>query len=163
MAKKTNKTEKVVAPSTPSQIYIPSGVTLIDLACTDTAKGFCSAGHTVNIIGDRNSGKSILCLASMAETYHRHKDLFKYDYYDYERAVSFNVAKLFGNKFAEKLNHIEPDNDEGWAIENLRVKILESLKKGPRYIVIDALRENYFNTGFAGLVGDLSHLATDGI
>ncbi len=139
MAKKTNKTEKVVASSTPAQIYIPSGVTLIDLACTDTVKGFCSAGHTVNIIGDRNSGKSILCLASMAETYHRHKDLFKYDYYDYERAVSFNVAKLFGNKFAKKLNHIEPDNDEGWAIENLRVKILESLKKGPRYIVIDSI------------------------
>ena len=29
--------------------------------------------------------------------------------------------------------------------------------------VIDALRDNYYNTGFAGLVGDLSHIATEGI
>lgn len=36
-------------------------------------------------------------------------------------------------------------------------------KRAKSRIVIDALRENYFNTGFAGLVGDLSHLATDGI
>lgn len=30
-------------------------------------------------------------------------------------------------------------------------------------MVIDALRDNYYNTGFAGLVGDLAHLATEGI
>lgn len=29
--------------------------------------------------------------------------------------------------------------------------------------VIDALRDNYYNTGFAGLIGDLSHIATNGI
>jgi len=28
---------------------------------------------------------------------------------------------------------------------------------------IDALRDNYYNTGFAGLIGDLSHIATNGI
>ena len=28
---------------------------------------------------------------------------------------------------------------------------------------IDALRDNYYNTGFAGLVGDLAHIATNGI
>ena len=76
------------------QIYIPSGVTLVDLASSDTTHGFCTAGHTVNIIGDRNSGKSMMCMASMAETYHRHGDIFEYDYYDYERAVSFDVPRL---------------------------------------------------------------------
>lgn len=36
-------------------------------------------------------------------------------------------------------------------------------KRGYAQAVIDALRDNYFNTGFPGLVGDLSHLVREGI
>ncbi|OQA09460.1 MAG: DNA polymerase III subunits gamma and tau [bacterium ADurb.Bin374] len=36
-------------------------------------------------------------------------------------------------------------------------------KRAASLAVIDALRDNYYNTGFAGLVGDLAHLAQGGI
>lgn len=36
-------------------------------------------------------------------------------------------------------------------------------KRGFSQTCIDALRDNYYNTGFAGLVGDLSHLVKEGI
>ena len=36
-------------------------------------------------------------------------------------------------------------------------------KRGFSQACIDALRDNYYNTGFAGLVGDLSHLVKEGI
>ena len=36
-------------------------------------------------------------------------------------------------------------------------------KRGFSRQVIDALRDNYYNTGFAGLVGDLAHIAEDGV
>ena len=36
-------------------------------------------------------------------------------------------------------------------------------KRGFSRQVIDALRDNYYNTGFAGLVGDLAHIAENGI
>ena len=120
------------------QIAIPSGVTIVDLACTDTLDGFCPVGHTVNIIGDRNSGKSILCMASMAETFHRHGDHFAYDYYDYECAVSFDVKGLFGAKFENSLNLYTPDNSPEWSIEGLQYKIIQDVESGPRYIVIDS-------------------------
>jgi len=77
-------------------------------------------------------------MASMAETYHRHGDIFEYDYYDYERAVSFDVPRLFGKKFNEKLNLCEPDNSAEWCIENIRTKILNDLLKHRRYIIIDS-------------------------
>ena len=130
--------EKKEEDADEEQIYIPSGVTLVDLASSDTTLGFCTAGHTVNIIGDRNSGKSMMCMASMAETYHRHGDIFEYDYYDYERAISFDVPRLFGKKFNEKLNLCEPDNSAEWCIENIRTKILNDLLKHRRYIIIDS-------------------------
>lgn len=141
MAKK-----KIVAASTletlvkPEGMLVPSGVTLLDLACTDSPDGFCSAGHGVNIIGDRDVGKTILAVASQAETYRRHGDKFVYDFYDAENAYSFKTAELFGSKFAGALNVYPVKQDVEWCTEALAHKISDSLNDGkPHFIVIDSM------------------------
>lgn len=123
----------------PVRRMIPSGVTLLDLACTDTTEGMCPTGHASNVIGDRNSGKSFLCMGSMAETFRRYGDAFRYFYFDYEHAVSFNVAKLFGRRFADAVVIIEPDDGIAWCTENLAVRMLMEMRKGPCFFVIDCM------------------------
>ena len=138
--------KKVVAASTlvtkiaPPGMLIPSGVTLLDLACTDTLDGFCTAGHGVNIIGDRDVGKTALALASQAETCRRHGEKFSYDFYDAENAFSFDVPRLWGKKFASALNVIPIRQEPEWSIEGIAHKIVESLADGTRrHIVIDSM------------------------
>ena len=122
-------------------VMIPSGCTILDLCCTDTVDGFCPAGHCVNIIGDRNSGKTLLAVASMAETYRRYGDSFRYIFFDLENAYSFDTPKLFGNKFAEALCVIPVPPSEEWATEHLAKKMCELIDKDKRpcYIVIDSM------------------------
>lgn len=149
MAKKKSVPTRVTIADT--GLPIPSGVTLLDLACTDSTDGFCTAGHSVNIIGDRNSGKTALSIASMAETFRVHGDHFGYDFYDVENAYSFDTAGLFGEKFANALNVIPVPPDLEWATEALTQKILVSMDEGPRFIVIDSIdglrpRKEFDNT-----------------
>lgn len=149
--KKTTGTIQVQVADGMSGLAIPSGVTLLDLACTDTLDGFCTAGHSVNIIGDRNSGKTALAIASMAETFKRHGNQFGYDFYDVENAFSFDTAALFGDKFAKALNVIPVPLEEDWCTEALAQKMIDSMEKGPRFIVIDSMdamrpRKEFDNT-----------------
>jgi len=119
---------------------MPSGVTLLDLACSDSLDVFCTAGHGVNFIGDRDAGKTAVALASQGETFHRFGDEFGYDLYDAENAFNFDVAGLWGAGFAKALNVITVPENRAYAIEPLGLKIIDSLKSGkPRFIVIDSM------------------------
>lgn len=100
-------------------VMIPSGCTLLDLACTDTTAGFCSAGHCVNSIGERNAGKTLQAVASMAETYRRYGDLFAYKLLDAENAFAFKVGELFGRKFASALEVIPVPYEPEWCTQNV--------------------------------------------
>lgn len=142
MAKRTKK----VAPEGVAEIevakpalLIPSGVTLLDLACTDTTDGFCRAGQGVNSIGDRNAGKTMQAVASMAETYKRYGDHFDYKFIDAENAYCFNTAALFGKKFAEKLEIIPVPYDIEWCTQNLALKMLGWMAKKPQFFIIDSM------------------------
>lgn len=142
MAKRTKK----VAPEGVAEIevakpalLIPSGVTLLDLACTDTTDGFCRAGQGVNSIGDRNAGKTMQAVASMAETYKRYGDHFDYKFIDAENAYCFNTAALFGKKFAEKLEIIPVPYDIEWCTQNLALKMLGWMEKKPQFFIIDSM------------------------
>ena len=142
MASKKNgesKEEVPVVNFVSDSVPVPSGVSLIDLACTDSLEGFCNTGHGVNIIGDRNSGKTILALASMAETYRRYGDKFDYDFYDAENAFSFDTPRLFGKEFAQKLNVIPVPTDISWCTEALTLKMMDDMEKKRRFIVIDSI------------------------
>lgn len=121
------------------QILIPSGATLLDLACTDSLDGFCRAGQGVNSIGDRNAGKTMQAVASMAETYRRYGDHFDYKFIDAENAYNFNTAALFGKKFAEKLEVIPVPYDKEWCTQKLALKMLDWMEKKPQFYVIDSM------------------------
>lgn len=140
-SKKRAKTVKSVLEigNAAKKLMIPSGVTLLDLACTDGTDGFCEVGHAVNSIGDRNAGKTFQALASMAETFRRHGDLFDYDLYDAENAYTINTASLFGGEFAKRLNVIPVPLDIGWCTEAVAQKMVADMEKKPRFIVIDSM------------------------
>lgn len=140
MAKRKKKEDVVdVEPISHSNIYIASGSTLFDLACTDRLDGFCKAGHIVNIIGDRNSGKTALSLASMAETEHRLPNHFKHKFIDYETTMSFDVPTLYGSKFNKALDVVVPDNTIDWCIEESATKVVDWCKEGPCFFVLDSV------------------------
>ena len=141
MAKKTKAAPEAVMAiePAPKALMIPSGITLLDLAATDTTDSFCRAGQGVNSIGDRNAGKTMQALASMAETFRRYGDHFDYKLLDAENAYCFNTAGLFGKKFAEKLEVIPVPYDIEWCTQNLALKMLAWMEKKPQFFIIDSM------------------------
>lgn len=89
--KKHNKS----AVKTPN---IPTGITMLDLACSDSILGGFLNGKIINIIGDSSAGKSFLalnCLASIIQN-----PMFssmKKIYDDVEAADEFDMSHLFGD------------------------------------------------------------------
>ena len=82
---------------------IPSGSTLINLACTNDPSGFAQPGWMVNICGDSNTAKSFLGRTVLAECVYKYgKDRFYvHDYI--EHGIFFDDDKMFGKGFAEHL------------------------------------------------------------
>ena len=120
-------------------VMIPSGITLLDLACTDTTDGFCGVGHGINIVGDRNSGKTAAAVASAAETHRRYGDHFDYKLLDLENAYSFNTAALWGSKFAKALDVIPVQHDIGWCTEAIAAKMVTWMKVKPQFFIVDSV------------------------
>jgi ABC-type dipeptide/oligopeptide/nickel transport system ATPase component len=125
--------------------YIPSGLTLFDLACTDDVEGAFKLGTFINFIGDSHTGKSILALTVLTMV----ANIEKYDHYnliydDVENANSFNMEYLFGKKAAERIKAPDYD-DNGYPIFSDTVeqftynyeRILD--KQGPTIYVFDSL------------------------
>ena len=83
---------------------IPSGCTLLDLACSDNIQGAFQKGKIVNVIGDSQAGKTILCLSTLAEICLL-GGLDDYDLYfdDVEAANSFDIGYLFGSDLVERV------------------------------------------------------------
>ena len=139
-SKKVATEHVVLAEVAKPVLLIPSGCTLLDLACTDTTDGFCSAGHCVNSIGDRNAGKTLQALASMAETYRRYGGHFDYKFYDAENAYSFDTAGLFGKKFAAALQVIPVPQSIDWCTQALANKMVDDMSCGkPQFFVLDSM------------------------
>lgn len=144
MAKRTKKQivpEGVMEISPAAKrLMIPSGVTLLDLACTDTTDGFIEAGHAVNSVGARNAGKTFQALASMAETFRRYGDAFDYKLIDAENAYQMNTAALFGKEFAKRLEVIPVPLEIWWCTQALAQKMLGWMDgKKPQFMVLDCM------------------------
>ena len=142
MAKRNKKVgaDGVLAVETAKpRLMIPSGVTLLDLSSTDTISGFCEAGHSVNSIGDRNAGKTMQALGSMAETFYRYGDAFEYKLLDAENAYTFNTAALFGKRFAAALEVIPIPLEIEWCTQKLALRMLEWMGGKPQFFVLDSM------------------------
>lgn len=81
-----------------------TGSTLLNLVCSDKAAGAFSPGTMVNIIGDSESGKTLLALTVLAEAANNSrfdKHLLIYD--DVEAALGFDIQGLFGTKLSKRI------------------------------------------------------------
>lgn len=134
MSKKATKKGEKKTP-----VFIPSGCTMLDLACSDSLDGFCLVGTATNIIGGRNAGKTLLANASQAETFYRWGDHFDYKLLDTENAYSFNTAAMFGKQFADELEIIPIPAEEEWCTEMLAFKMIDWMQDKPQFFVVDSM------------------------
>lgn len=122
-------------------VLIPTGSTLLNLACSDNVKGGYVAGSIVNVIGDKSSGKSILCSTTLAECAYRPEfDNYRLIYDDIEMAYYFDIEKLFGKKTMQRIE-CPRKNKEGKGIsskslEDFYANVLMALKKGKPFIYV---------------------------
>jgi RecA/RadA recombinase len=82
---------------------LPTGSTLLNLACADSPFGGYSMGSIVNLVSDSDVGKSILAMTTMA-------DIASKKAYDHYRLIyiaaeplNFDTKKLFGEKLLTRL------------------------------------------------------------
>lgn len=97
----------------PDRLFVPTGSALLNLALSDRADGGYLTGKIVNVIGDSSSGKTFLCLTTLAEAAHDPKfDNYLLIYDDAEAACEFDFVKLFGQKTADRILPPSLDPDE---------------------------------------------------
>ena len=83
---------------------IPTGVTLLNLACSGTAYGGLGMGKINTIPGGSSSGKTFLGLNILAAIANDPKfDEYKIIYDDAEHALEINIPKLFGKKLSNRI------------------------------------------------------------
>lgn len=128
-----------------NNLLIPSGSTLLNLACSDNYKGAFVPGTMVNLIGDTSAGKSFLVLTILAELCNNPKfDGYELFYDDVEKSLEFDLKKLFGRKFIKrvKLKYSIYAEEVGDVLFNLTV----GKRTKPFVIIIDswdALKSRY--------------------
>ncbi len=119
-----------------SKILIPTGCTLLNLACSDNHLGGYGSGKIVNLIGDSSSGKTLLALSMMAEICKR-KELDNYElfYDDVEAALEMDLAKMFGSKTEKRL--IVKSSDTIEDVYGFLVRTIQ--QKKPFIYILDSL------------------------
>src|SRR3972149_5792308 len=78
--------------------FVSSGSTNLNLALTNSLENGYPVGKIVNLVGDKQIGKSLLCLEAMMYVYHvlRKKYDVKMIYNDAESAINMENAKQIG-------------------------------------------------------------------
>lgn len=120
----------------PPKFLIPTGSTLLNLACSDTVDGGYGAGKMINLIGDSSSGKTILAWTMLAELSHRKEfDKYKLIYDDVEAALEININRMFGNITKKRVDLISSDT-----VEDFYGSIVSLVNKNEPFIyVLDSL------------------------
>lgn len=127
-------------------LYLSSGSTLLNLSCTDKANGAFKTGTLNNIVGDSQSGKSLLAMSIMAEACASpsFKD-YRLIYDDAEAALFFDIENLFGERLAERIEFPKGVTESGEAtcsssVEDFEITINNLLKeKTPFIYILDSL------------------------
>ena len=115
------------------RLFIPSGSTLLNLALSDKWDGGFASGTMVNVIGDSSSGKTILGLGMFAEVARDERfDKYRLIHDDAEHARAFNLAYLFGEAMAERLE--EPPEGNSQTIQGLQANVYDAIKQGDPFL-----------------------------
>ena len=92
-------------------LWLPSGSVVLNIRCSGKWDGAYRQGRFINVIGDSHSGKTILVMTGLAHMSIMPKfDHFRLIYDDAEEADSFDHEKMFGIKFAKRIE--PPSIDE---------------------------------------------------
>jgi recombination protein RecA len=116
-----------------AQILVPTGSVMLNLACSDSIKGGFQPGKIVNIIGDSSSGKTLLALTMLAEVNQRSEfDNYRLIFDDAEEALEFDIAYLFGQGTADRIETGTRSN----TVEDYYGNVLRALSDGRPFIYI---------------------------
>lgn len=116
-------------PKSDPRLLVPSGCTMVDLACSGTTYGAYKPGTMVNTIGDKSSGKTMLTLSGLAECARQERfDGWDLIFDDVEAANAFDLVGLFGKKLADRirppLKHERSDT-----IKDFEANLIKSVQK----------------------------------
>ena len=129
-----------------TSILIPSGSTMLNLACSDNPFGAFALGRIVTLPGGSASGKTMLMLTMLAECADDERfDDYNFIYDDAEETCDgFDIKYLFGNKLTDRIisprydQNTEPLHSE--TIQDFKVNILNRIKDGESFIyILDSL------------------------
>jgi len=143
-AKKKTKTDTSLQKVDVDKL-IPTGSTLLNLAMSDRYTGGAAKGKVWNIVGDSHSGKTFLALSVLAECAVRSRfDNFRFIYDDAEAALEFDVAGMFGQKVADRLEAPMKDVDGAPCCSNTVEDFLDNVEdalesKKPCIYILDSL------------------------
>lgn len=115
--------QKAKKTKTNKQPLIPTGSTLLNLACSGEPYGAFEPGRIINIIGDSHTGKTLLMLSILAECASpRGFSDYRLYYRDVENALADSMKIMFGETakkrvdFSNKINYLHQYRYE---LENL--------------------------------------------
>lgn len=92
---------------------IPTGSTLLNLACSDNPFGGFLMGTIANLIGDRSTGKTLEYFNLLAECCLDSRfDNHRFFHDDPEKGYQFNTEKMFGATVAERVEAPYVDDDD---------------------------------------------------
>lgn len=123
-----------------SGTLLSSGSTLLNLSCTDCAEGAFKTGKIVNIVGDSASGKTLLCLSTLAEACRNPAfDEYNLVFDDSEASMEFDIESLFGEKTAARVTILQ-DEDSAKTVLDFVDHIMHLCKqKKPFIYVLDSM------------------------
>jgi RecA/RadA recombinase len=125
---------------------IPSGSTMLNLACSDNPYGAFALGRIVTLPGGSASGKTMLMLTMLAECANDKRfDDYNLIYDDGEETCDgFDIRYLFGDKLVNRIvsprydENIKPLHSE--TIQDFKASILTKVKdKEPFIYILDSL------------------------
>jgi recombination protein RecA len=93
--------------------YLPTGLTLLNLACSGRRTGGFPAGRYVFLVGDSASGKTFLVLTCFAEAgLTRHFSRHRLIYMDVEGGALMDLKRYFGKTVAQRIEVFHPETIE---------------------------------------------------
>ncbi len=124
-----------------TKLFLSTGSTCLNLACTgDPDKGF-AAGHFYWLVGDSDSGKTFLSMTCFAEAcINPEFDDYRIIYDAPEGGALMDIRKFFGRRVAERLEAPrygeDGDRMDSQTIQDFYFNVDDANKKGKPYIYV---------------------------
>ena len=116
-------------------VLVPTGSTLLNLACSDSPRGGFALGRMVNIIGDSDTGKTLLSLSIFAECCGlKQFDAYKFYDDDAERKRGFDIKKLFGQRAFDRI--VDPPKGPSDTMQEFQDNLLTALDNEEPFIYV---------------------------